>query len=147
MYAIYTGKVIKLQPFGAFVKLIAPLNNPTLKKNYRDGMLHISRIVRDRRVEAIEDVIQVDDDVFVKVVEVDPRDGKTGLDMRFVSQADGEDLDPTNEKAGERKLVVFCIILYPFSVLVALDGTVLTAGPGARPCPVLTPFILVKLRV
>ena len=58
---VYVGKVVKIAPFGAFVE-IAP---------GRDGMIHISQLAHER-VERVEDVLNIGDEVVVKVIEKDP---------------------------------------------------------------------------
>lgn len=58
--AIYKGKVVKIMNFGAFVE-IAP---------GKDGMVHISKL-ENRRVEKVEDVVSVGDEIIVKVMEID----------------------------------------------------------------------------
>ena len=57
---IFTGKVARIMNFGAFVEL-AP---------NKDGMIHISKLA-DRRVAKVEDVVNIGDEVTVKVIEVD----------------------------------------------------------------------------
>ena len=64
----YTGRVVSIQPFGAFVNLLPG----------KDGLLHISRVAKGR-VEKVEDVLNVGDEVKVVVIEVDDR-GKISLD-------------------------------------------------------------------
>ena len=67
----FVGTVVKTTTFGAFVSL-AP---------GRDGLLHISqirRIVGGKRVENVEDVLNVGDKVEVEIAEIDPR-GKVSL--------------------------------------------------------------------
>ena len=63
----YTGKVVRTTPFGAFVELLPG----------RDGLLHISQIARER-IERVEDVLNVGDEVPVRVIEIDPQ-GKVRL--------------------------------------------------------------------
>ena len=58
--AIYRGKVVKLMNFGAFVE-IAP---------GKDGMVHISKL-ENHRVDKVEDVVSVGDEIIVKVMEID----------------------------------------------------------------------------
>ncbi|MBE6469569.1 MAG: polyribonucleotide nucleotidyltransferase [Coriobacteriaceae bacterium] len=65
---VYTGRVVSIQPFGAFVNLLPG----------KDGLLHISRVAKGR-VEKVEDVLNVGDEVEVEVIEVDDR-GKISLD-------------------------------------------------------------------
>ena len=67
---IYTGKVVRIMPFGAFVEL----------KPKKDGMIHISRL-SDKRVEKVEDVVNIGDIVTVKVLDVDKM-GKISLSMK-----------------------------------------------------------------
>ena len=57
---VYTGKVVRIMEFGAFVEL-AP---------NKDGMVHISKL-SDKRVAKVEDVVNIGDTVTVRVVEVD----------------------------------------------------------------------------
>jgi polyribonucleotide nucleotidyltransferase len=57
---IYTGKVVKITDFGAFVEILPG----------RDGLLHISQLDH-HRVEKVQDVLKVGDEVRVKVLEVD----------------------------------------------------------------------------
>ena len=58
---VYVGKVIDIKPVGAIVE-IAP---------GRDGMIHISQLAH-QRVEKVEDVVSIGDEVVVKVIERDP---------------------------------------------------------------------------
>ena len=67
---IITGKVVRIMPFGAFVEL----------KPKKDGMIHISRL-SDKRVEKVEDVVNIGDMVTVKVLDVDKM-GKISLSMK-----------------------------------------------------------------
>ena len=67
---IYTGKVVRIMEFGAFVEL-AP---------NKDGMVHISKL-SDKRVAKVEDVVNIGDTVTVRVAEVD-RMGRINLTMR-----------------------------------------------------------------
>ena len=67
---VFTGKVVRLMNFGAFVEL-AP---------NKDGMVHISKL-SDKRVAKVEDVVNVGDEVTVKVIEVDKM-GRINLSMK-----------------------------------------------------------------
>ena len=67
---VITGKVVRIMPFGAFVEL----------KPKKDGMIHISRL-SDKRVEKVEDVVNIGDMVTVKVLDVDKM-GKISLSMK-----------------------------------------------------------------
>lgn len=68
--AIYKGKVTRLMSFGAFVE-IAP---------GKEGLVHISQL-DVKRVEKVEDVVQVGDEVIVKVTEIDDQ-GRLNLSRR-----------------------------------------------------------------
>ena len=87
---IYTGKVVKVVDFGAFVNFMGS----------RDGLVHISEL-ENRRVGKVTDVVNEGDEVRVKVLAVDDR-GKVRLSMKVVDQETGEDLsskDKDEEKA------------------------------------------------
>ncbi len=68
--AIYSGKVTRIMNFGAFVE-IAP---------GKEGLVHISRL-DVKRVEKVEDVVSVGDQVLVKVIEIDDQ-GRINLSRR-----------------------------------------------------------------
>ena len=67
---VLTGKVVRIMNFGAFVQL-----SPN-----KDGMVHISKL-SDSRVEKVEDVVNIGDEVTVKVQEIDKM-GRINLTMR-----------------------------------------------------------------
>ncbi|AVM75256.1 polyribonucleotide nucleotidyltransferase [Magnetospirillum gryphiswaldense] len=77
---VYTGKVVKVVDFGAFVNFLGS----------RDGLVHISEISRDR-VAKTADVLKQGDSVKVKVLGFDDR-GKVKLSMKCVDQETGEDI-------------------------------------------------------
>ncbi|HEX2476336.1 MAG TPA: polyribonucleotide nucleotidyltransferase, partial [Lacipirellulaceae bacterium] len=77
---IYTGKVVKIVDFGAFVNFLGN----------RDGLVHISELARER-VGKVSDVVQVGDTVKVKLIGIDDR-GKIKLSMRAVDQNTGQDI-------------------------------------------------------
>ena len=68
--AIYKGKVTRIMTFGAFVE-IAP---------GKEGLVHISKL-EDKRVEKVEDVVTVGDEIIVKVVEIDQQ-GRINLSRK-----------------------------------------------------------------
>ena len=78
---IYSGKVVKIMDFGAFVNFLGT----------RDGLVHISELA-PRRVKTVDEVVKEGDQVKVKVIGVDDR-GKVKLSMKRVDQATGEDLE------------------------------------------------------
>jgi polyribonucleotide nucleotidyltransferase len=78
--AIYTGKVVKVVDFGAFVNFFGS----------KDGLVHISQLA-PRKVAQVKDVVNEGDTVKVKVMGFDDR-GKVKLSMKVVDQETGEDL-------------------------------------------------------
>ena len=82
---IYSGKVVKLMDFGAFVNFLGT----------RDGLVHISELA-PRRVAKVGDVVNIGDVVKVKVLGIDER-GKVKLSMKVVDQETGEDLSLKTE--------------------------------------------------
>ena len=71
--AIYSGKVVKIMDFGAFVNFMG-----------RDGLVHISELAPER-VNKVTDIVNVGDEVNVKVVGFDDR-GKIKLTIKSVPQ-------------------------------------------------------------
>lgn len=71
---IYTGKVVSIKDFGAFVNIMPGI----------DGMLHISQIA-DRRLKSVDEVLHVGDTVKVKLVAIDDK-GKLSLSMKNIQQ-------------------------------------------------------------
>ena len=89
---IYTGKVVKIAEFGAFVNFLGS----------RDGLVHVSELAQGR-VAKTGDVVNVGDAVRVKVLGFDDR-GKVKLSMRVVDQATGADIsDQVGLKGGGRE--------------------------------------------
>ena len=64
----YMGRVVNITKFGAFVNILPG----------RDGLLHISKLGRGKRINAVEDVLTLGDEVEVIVEEIDDR-GKVSL--------------------------------------------------------------------
>ncbi len=87
--AIYDGKVVKVVDFGAFVNFLGS----------RDGLVHISELA-PRRVGKVSDVVNVGDQVKVKLIGIDDR-GKVKLSMKSVDQQTG--LEVTPEKASSEE--------------------------------------------
>lgn len=71
---IYTGKVVTIKDFGAFVNILPGI----------DGMLHISQL-SDKRVDKVEDVVKLGQEVKVKLVAIDDK-GKLSLTMKNIEQ-------------------------------------------------------------
>lgn len=72
---IYTGKVTRLMNFGAFVEFMPG----------REGLVHISQLAKER-VEKVEDVVNVGDEIVVKLVEIDAK-GRMNLSRKAVLQS------------------------------------------------------------
>ncbi len=84
---IYTGKVVRIESYGAFVEILPGV----------DGMVHISQIA-DYHVPNIEDVVKLGDDLMVMVVDVDP-----GGKIRLSRQAVLEGWTPEEARARDKK--------------------------------------------
>jgi predicted RNA-binding protein with RPS1 domain len=89
--AIIRGIVTRIMSYGAFVKV----------PGYLDGLLHFSRISESKDDPHIDEasarrILKENEPIYAKVVLVGP--GKFSLDIRFVDQEEGTDLDPSNEK-------------------------------------------------
>ncbi len=69
---IYTGKVTRLMSFGAFVEILPG----------KEGLVHISELA-DHRVDKVEDVVKVGDEITVQVTEIDNM-GRVNLSRRAV---------------------------------------------------------------
>ena len=92
--ATYTGKVAGIAKFGAFVNILPG----------RDGLLHISKIGGGKRIDRVEDVLAMGQELTVVVDEIDPG-GKISLSLA----PGADDLDsqsdephPTSERSSER---------------------------------------------
>jgi polyribonucleotide nucleotidyltransferase len=80
---VYSGKVVNIVDFGAFVNFMGG----------RDGLVHVSEI-KNERVQTVSDVLSEGQEVKVKVLEIDGR-GKVRLSMRVVDQETGAELEDT----------------------------------------------------
>jgi len=80
---VFLGKVVRIMPFGAFVNLLPG----------KDGMVHVSELDA-QRVENVEDVVQMGDEINVMVIGVEPGTGKVSLSRRAIL---------TGETAEERR--------------------------------------------
>ncbi|MFC2343562.1 MAG: polyribonucleotide nucleotidyltransferase [Negativicutes bacterium] len=70
--AVYKGKVTRIMAFGAFVEVLPG----------KEGLCHISQLAK-RRVEKVEDVVQIGDTLDVKVIEID-RQGRVNLSHKVL---------------------------------------------------------------
>jgi small subunit ribosomal protein S1 len=86
---VVPGKVTKLVPFGAFVRVDEGI----------EGLVHISELA-ERHVEIPEQVVQVNDEIFVKVIDIDLERRRISLSLKQANEAFGADpsaveFDPT----------------------------------------------------
>jgi len=90
---VYLGKVVRIMPFGAFVELLPG----------KDGMVHISKLAKER-VSKVEDVVNVGDEVLVKVIEID-KQGRINLSRKELLADDDKDTKKknTNKKGKDVK--------------------------------------------
>ncbi|MFC1408191.1 30S ribosomal protein S1 [Streptacidiphilus sp. N1-12] len=80
---VIPGKVTKLVPFGAFVRVDEGI----------EGLVHISELA-ERHVEIPEQVVQVGDEIFVKVIDIDLERRRVSLSLKQANEASDE-FDPT----------------------------------------------------
>jgi len=83
---IYKGKVVRIMPFGAFVEVLPN----------QDGLVHISKLT-DHRVERVEEVANVGDEIVVKAVEVDSQ-GRLNLSRQAAIDELTSKGEPIEEK-------------------------------------------------
>ncbi|MGN6688381.1 MAG: 30S ribosomal protein S1, partial [Actinomycetales bacterium] len=84
---VVPGKVTKLVPFGAFVRVDEGI----------EGLVHISELA-ERHVEIPEQVVQVGDDIFVKVIDIDLERRRISLSLKQANEgadSSNENFDPT----------------------------------------------------
>src|ERR687886_405374 len=89
---IYTGKVTRILPFGAFVEILPG----------KEGLVHISELA-NRRVPTVEDVVKIGDELQVLVTEID-RQGRVNLSRRALlepSEGDEPESAESNGRNGE----------------------------------------------
>jgi polyribonucleotide nucleotidyltransferase len=86
---IYTGKVVKLVDFGAFVNFFGK----------RDGLVHVSQIA-NKRLNHPNEILKEGQEVKVKLLGFDDR-GKVRLGMKMVDQETGEEITEKKEEAAE----------------------------------------------
>jgi polyribonucleotide nucleotidyltransferase len=89
---VYTGKVVRLEEYGAFVEIM-----PNLV-----GLLHISEVA-PYRINSIHDALHLGDTVTVKVVSIDPADNKIRLSKKALEEGGGENPDSTPRPAAPRR--------------------------------------------
>src|SRR5207302_3501854 len=68
--AVYEGRVVNITKFGAFVNILPG----------RDGLIHISKLGRGKRIDRVEDVLSLGDELSVRVDDID-QNGKLSLSL------------------------------------------------------------------
>jgi len=104
---VYQGRVVNVTKFGAFVNILPG----------RDGLLHISKIGGGKRIDKVEDVLDLGDAVEVRVDDVDPN-GKVSLSMASTPVADASEGDATETESAPRESAAA-----PAVATEAADGT------------------------
>ncbi len=85
--AIVHGKVVRIVPFGAFVEL-----EPGL-----DGLIHISQVA-EKRIDKVEDVLQLNQEVDVKVLDINTSDRRISLSIRALTASDEPESDDYDQE-------------------------------------------------
>ncbi len=88
---VYMGRVVNITKFGAFVNILPG----------RDGLVHISKMGGGRRINAVEDVLELGQELEVKVDEIDDK-GKVSLTPTSPLGGDG-DADPSSNGGSDRE--------------------------------------------
>ncbi|HET6311247.1 MAG TPA: polyribonucleotide nucleotidyltransferase [Candidatus Nitrosotalea sp.] len=91
---IYKGKVVRIMPFGAFVEVLPN----------QDGLVHISKLT-DYRVERVEEVANVGDEIVVKATEVDSQ-GRLNLSRQAAIEELTAKGEPIEEKIDKEAMAV-----------------------------------------
>jgi small subunit ribosomal protein S1 len=86
------GKVIRTTDFGAFIEL----------EDGVEGLLHVSELSHER-VNKPEDVVQVGQDLTLKVIKLDPEERKIGLSLRAFLDGHHEAVPEEEEGHGRKK--------------------------------------------
>ena len=91
---VYHGKVVSILDFGAFVEILPG----------KEGLLHVSEIAWGK-TEHVEDVLKVGDEVDVKLLEYDEKNGKMRLSMRALTEKPEGYVDPAERRprGGDRR--------------------------------------------
>ncbi len=86
---VYNGKVVNITAFGAFVNILPG----------RDGLVHISKLGRGRRIDRVEDVVALGDDLEVVVEDIDPN-GKISLKLTGDDSSDDRGSRRSDDRGG-----------------------------------------------
>jgi len=88
---VYHGKVVSILEFGAFVEILPG----------KEGLLHISELDW-KKTDKVEDILQVGDEVDVKLLEIDAKTGKMRLSRRALIEKPEGYVEPERRPRGER---------------------------------------------
>src|SRR5262249_23688249 len=92
---VYTGKVVNITKFGAFVNILPG----------RDGLVHISKLGRGKRIDKVEDVVDLGDEIQVRVDDSDPQ-VKVSLALVGDEDGNGAGHNSTAARSGDDAAVV-----------------------------------------
>ena len=88
---VYHGKVVSILEFGAFIEILPG----------KEGLLHISELDW-KKTDKVEDILQVGDEVDVKLLEIDAKTGKMRLSRRALIEKPEGYVEPERRPRGER---------------------------------------------
>lgn len=88
--AIYSGKVVSILEFGAFVQILPG----------KEGLLHISELDW-KKVDNVEDVLKVGDEIEVKLLEIDAKSGKMRLSRKALIEKPAGYVEPVRKPRPE----------------------------------------------
>ena len=91
MGTVYNGKVFSILEFGAFVEILPG----------KEGLLHISELDW-KKTDKVEDVLNVGDEVDVKLLEIDAKTGKMRLSRRALMEKPEGYVEPERRPRGDR---------------------------------------------
>ena len=91
MGTVYLGKVVNITKFGAFVNILPG----------RDGLVHISKLGGNKRIERVEDVLELGSEISVVVEDVDPN-GKVSLLLADDGETGGTNRDRRSDSGPAR---------------------------------------------
>ena len=89
---VYNGKVVNITNFGAFVNILPG----------RDGLLHISKIGRGKRIKRVEDVLELGQEIEVRVEDIDPN-GKVSLVLTDEAEPNNAPSEREEEKPSDEE--------------------------------------------
>ncbi|MEO6571306.1 MAG: polyribonucleotide nucleotidyltransferase [Ilumatobacteraceae bacterium] len=87
---VYMGRVVNITKFGAFVNILPG----------RDGLVHISKLGRGKRINAVEDVLELGQEFEVRVEEIDDRGKVSLVPAGDAPESSGDDAPRSDDAAG-----------------------------------------------